>query len=53
VDLKLEPATHARLRADGVVFDTTLDLTGPPRYMKVVVYDYGADRLWSVALRIR
>lgn len=54
VDLKLEPATLARTKAEGFVFETTIDLKkGPPKYLKAVVYDYATDRLGSAAATIK
>lgn len=53
VDLRLEPASYARLSQDGVSFSATIDLTAPPRYIKAVVYDYAADRLGSAVTELK
>ena len=53
VDLKLEAASYARLKQDGVSFSATIDLTAPARYIKAVVYDYAADRLGSAVTELK
>lgn len=53
IELKLEPASYARAIVEGVKFETTIAVTGQPRYLKAVVYDYAADRLGSAAVEIR
>ena len=53
VDLALEPETYARAMKDGVVFETTLDVTATPRHLKAIVYDYASDRLGSAVTQIR
>ena len=53
VELKLEPATYARALKEGVKCETIIDLTGPPRYLKAVVYDYAADKLGSAVAEIK
>jgi len=53
VDLNLEASSFIRLQQQGVAFTGTIDLKGPGRYVKAVVYDYGADRLGSAVIEIR
>lgn len=53
VELKLEPDTYARMQKEGVKFETMIDLTGQPRYLKAVVYDYAADKLGSAVAEIK
>jgi hypothetical protein len=53
VELKLEPESYARMQKDGVKFETMIELTGQPRYLKAVVYDYAADKLGSAVAEIK
>lgn len=53
VELKLEPESYARMQKEGVKFETMIELTGQPRYLKAVVYDYAADRLGSAVAEIK
>ena len=53
VELKLEPESYARMQTEGVKFETMIELTGQPRYLKAVVYDYAADKLGSAVAEIK
>jgi hypothetical protein len=43
---------RARLAREGIPYTARLNLQGPPKYVKVVVYDHGADLLGSTTLTL-
>lgn len=55
VDLRFTPETFARFREPNpqITYSAVLDLTGSPRYVKVVAYDYASDRLGSAVIEVR
>lgn len=53
MDLKLLPDTYERFLAEGISHQVTLTLPRQPSYAKVVVYDYAADLVGSVIVRIQ
>lgn len=52
MDLNLTAPTHARMLKDGIPRTLTVSASAPVRYVKVVVYDYAADRVGSVTVEI-
>ena len=52
VDLKLKEETYQRLFAEGLRHTADIPVKGTARYVKVVVYDYRADRLGSAVVRL-
>jgi VWFA-related protein len=53
VDLKLKEDTYQTFLRDGAHFSIRLPVTANPAYVKVIVYDYGADVLGSAVHRIK
>ncbi len=53
VELNLTPESYERIGHEGVMFSGRVDVTARPRYVKVVVYDAGADRLGSAVAEVR
>jgi hypothetical protein len=53
MDLKLLPDTYQRFLAEGIPHQVTLTVPRQPSYAKVVVYDYAADLVGSVIVRIQ
>jgi VWFA-related protein len=51
IDLSLSEATYKRVQRDGITYSITVPTKEDPRWSKVVVYDTGADRLGSVAVK--
>jgi hypothetical protein len=43
IELKLTPEQHATLMKDGAPLNSRITISGVPRFVKVVVYDYNAD----------
>jgi VWFA-related protein len=53
LNFALTDETHARAIADGVARTIKIPVTGTPRFVKVIVYDYGADRVGSVMVPLK
>jgi VWFA-related protein len=53
VDLNLKEETYQRLLTEGLRHASDIPITGSARYVKVVVYDYRADRLGSAIVRLQ
>ncbi len=53
VDLKLKDENYQRYLREGIPFDVTMRAAQPPRYVKVIVYDYAADLLGSAIVRLK
>jgi hypothetical protein len=53
MDFKLTEETRQRLLSGGLTYSTEVAVKEPPRYVKVVVYDYRADRVGSAIVRMR
>jgi len=53
MDFKLTDETYRRLRAGGLTYSTEVVVKEPPRFVKVVVYDYRADRVGSAVVKMR
>ena len=51
--LSLDDVYYQRAMTGGIPYAATLPLTGPPVYVKVLVYDFGADLLGSVLVKLR
>jgi hypothetical protein len=50
-DLALKPETHQRLLRDGLSRTVRVPLKAPAANVKVIVYDYAADRLGSATAK--
>lgn len=44
---------RVRYLREGLPFDVTLRAAQPPRYVKVIVYDYAADLLGSAIVKLK
>jgi VWFA-related protein len=53
LDLKLTPEALERAKQEGLSYGARVPLTGEPRDVKVIVYEYGADVLGSTSARIQ
>jgi len=53
VDLKLKDANYQRYLRDGIPFEVTMRAARPPKYVKVIVYDYAADLLGSSIVKLK
>ena len=53
VDLKLKEDVYRAFGAQGASFDIRLPLRERPKYVKVIVYDYGADLLGSATATLK
>ena len=53
LDLKFTTESYARALADGVPYSASVPVTGPVKYVKVVVYDAGADLLGSATYTVK
>jgi VWFA-related protein len=53
IDLKLKDENYQRYLRDGIPFDLTMRAAVPPRYVKVIVYDYAADLLGSSIVKLK
>lgn len=52
VDLRLGENSHRTFEAQGASFNVRVPLKGDPKYVKVIVYDYGADLIGTAVARI-
>jgi VWFA-related protein len=53
VGLKLKDENYQRYLRDGIPFDVTMRALLPPKYVKVIVYDYAADLLGSSIVKVK
>ena len=53
INLNLKDDTYARLMKDGVTYNAKIPLKGPAQYVKIIVYDYGADLVGSTTMKIK
>jgi len=53
VDLKLKDENYQRYLRDGIPFEVTMRAARPPKYVKVIVYDYAADLLGSAIVKLK
>ncbi|HUF48592.1 MAG TPA: VWA domain-containing protein [Vicinamibacterales bacterium] len=53
VDLRLTPESFARLKQERLTFQIDVPMSSVPRMVKVVVYDYDADRVGSTTAMLR
>jgi hypothetical protein len=45
VDLRVKDENYAAILNEGLTFSATVTVTGEPRYVKAVVYEYVSDQL--------
>ncbi len=53
IDLKLKDENYQRYLRDGIPFEVTMRAAKPPRFVKVIVYDYTADLLGSSIVKLK
>ncbi len=53
LNIALTGASYERVSREGFFRDFGVAVTGKPQYVKVVVYDYDADRVGSAMVRIK
>ena len=53
LDLQANEETHAQWLQTGVHRSIRVPINGVPKYVKVVVYDYGTDRVGSYMLTLK
>lgn len=53
ISLKLGEKPYERLSASGIPFTVRVPVSGQPRYVKVIVYDYAADLVGSAMVKLR
>jgi VWFA-related protein len=53
IDLKLKDENYQRYLRDGIPFEVTMRAAQPPKYVKVIVYDYAADLLGSSIVKLK
>jgi hypothetical protein len=53
VDLKLKNENYQRYLREGIPFEVTMRAALPPKYVKVIVYDYAADLLGSSIVKLK
>jgi VWFA-related protein len=53
LDLKLLPETHARMLKDGITYTGRVTVARAVKFVKVVVYDFGADRVGTLLRQVR
>jgi len=53
IDLKLTEESYQRMMREGISYTARIPVKGDARYVKVVVYDYGADIVGSVVAKLQ
>ena len=53
IDLKLKDENYQRYQREGIPFEVTIRAARPPKYVKVIVYDYAADLLGSSIVKLK
>ncbi|HUF46220.1 MAG TPA: VWA domain-containing protein [Vicinamibacterales bacterium] len=53
VDLRLTPESFARLKQERLTFQVDVPVSSIPRFIKVVVYDFAADKVGSTTSTLR
>ncbi|MGE5199891.1 MAG: VWA domain-containing protein, partial [Rhodospirillaceae bacterium] len=53
IDLKLKDENYQRYLREGIPFEVTMRAARPPKYVKVIVYDYAADLLGSSIVKLK
>ena len=53
IDLKLKDENYQRYLREGIPFEVTMRAALPPKYVKVIVYDYAADLLGSSIVKLK
>jgi VWFA-related protein len=53
MDLNLSDERYRQLIAEGIPHQVRMPVTGVPAYVKAIVYDFNADRVGSIAVKVR
>jgi hypothetical protein len=53
LNLKLLPETHATALKDGIAYSSRVTVARTVKFVKVVVYDFGADRVGTMLRQVR
>jgi hypothetical protein len=53
VDFKLKEEAYQQFRRDGASFTGRVPVTAAPKYVRVVAYDAGSDRLGSAFVELK
>ena len=53
IDLKLKDENYQRYLREGIPFEVAMRAARPPKYVKVIVYDYAADLLGSAIVKLK
>lgn len=53
VNVRISAADHKRTKREWLIYDTTVDVSARPAYLRAVLYDYETDRLASAQVRLR
>ena len=53
IDLKLKPETYQRFLTDGIPYEAALPFSGEMKSAKIIVYDYDADLVGSVVVKVK
>jgi VWFA-related protein len=53
IDLKLKDENYQRYLREGIPFEVTMRAVLPPKFVKVIVYDYAADLLGSSIAKLK
>jgi hypothetical protein len=53
IDVNITEENYQRYMGEGIMATLRMKLSGPPRYVKTVLYDYGADRVGSAVRELK
>lgn len=53
LEMELKPATYARVMKEGIPYTVHIPMEAPKESLKVVLYDYGSDRVGSLMTKVR
>jgi len=53
IDLKLDVDAYTRVKREGIAHVVAIDVPGRPAHVKVVLYEYDADRVGTATLRLK
>jgi hypothetical protein len=53
VDLRAREDVYQQMMKTGLPFNARIAIRSQPQYVKVIVYDYGADVLGSAVLKVK
>jgi hypothetical protein len=53
VNLALKDDTYTRYKDQGIPYTVRVPVTGDPRYVKVVVYDFRSDLVGAMTTKVK